>query len=57
MIRAESMKPNPKSGLPSTPIVNDGTTMFAASHWVVLERVRDTSHGGQDRNTIDPIFQ
>jgi hypothetical protein len=30
--KAESTKPKPNNGLPNTPIVNEGTTMFAASH-------------------------
>jgi hypothetical protein len=33
MMRAESMKPMPNKGFPKTPMVNEGTTMFAASHW------------------------
>jgi hypothetical protein len=36
MTRAESMNPMPNKGFPKTPMVKEGTTMFAASHWYCL---------------------
>jgi hypothetical protein len=32
MTRAESMNPMPNKGFPKTPMVKEGTTIFAASH-------------------------
>ena len=33
MTRTESTNPMPNNGVPKTPMVKEGTTMFAASHW------------------------
>lgn len=33
MTSAESTNPKPNNGVPKTPMVKEGTTMFAASHW------------------------